>query len=118
VGDVATVRAAPGDLRAVLQHELGHVERHDAAAWLLAAGVNVVLFFLPPLWLMKRQMRLSQEFLADRVAADSSGGAVAYAEMMLRLVELTGERRGRRVGASLAVGAWTGPSDLRLRVNH
>jgi beta-lactamase regulating signal transducer with metallopeptidase domain len=112
-------RAPAGDLLAILRHEIGHVERRDAAAWLLAAIVNLLLFFLPPLWMIKRQMRLSQEYLADHVAADAAGGAVPYAQMMLRLVQLT-QRRSPRLAssASLAVGAWLLPSDLMLRVRH
>jgi len=112
--------APPRDIAAVLKHELGHVERRDAWAWTLAAAVNVAMFFVPTLWLVKREMRLAQEFLADRAAIDGGGGggggdAVGYAEMLVRLV---GKRQAMGGGSDLAMGAWTGRSELLRRVKH
>ena len=116
----AAIAAAPRrDLIPILRHELGHIERRDAAAWLLAATVNVLLFFLPPLWLLKRQMRLAQEYLADYAAADSA--PLAYSEMLLRLVKLTTPASALHPAPALALGAWRAPwasHDLLLRIRH
>jgi beta-lactamase regulating signal transducer with metallopeptidase domain len=74
--------------RAVLAHELAHVQRNDFLAW-LCAQLGLVLHFYHPLvhWLAGR-FRLDQELAADALAAELAGGSRCYlrilAEMALR----------------------------------
>ena len=66
------------ELRAVLAHEIAHIQGGDALACLLAQ-VALALHFYHPLvhWLVAR-LRLEQELAADGVAAELSGGRQSY----------------------------------------
>ena len=74
--------------RAVLAHEIAHIQRNDFLAW-VCAQVGLVLHFYHPLvhWLAGR-LRLEQELAADAAAARFVGGQQPYlttlAEMALR----------------------------------
>ncbi|HKB04400.1 MAG TPA: M56 family metallopeptidase, partial [Gemmataceae bacterium] len=72
-------------LRCVFAHELGHLGRRDPlAGWLL--GLARVVYFVWP-WLggLRREVRLSQEFLADADAAPHAAGPADYAELLIRM---------------------------------
>ena len=75
--------AALGQLRLGLLHELAHAEAADS--WFGLAGnlAQVFCFFLPPVWWIGAQMRLDQEFLADRRAATGFGPLREYASSLL-----------------------------------
>ncbi|MFO1095174.1 MAG: M56 family metallopeptidase [Planctomycetaceae bacterium] len=74
-----------GELRAVLAHELAHVARGHYSAWILAQ-VGLSLHFYHPLlhWLAAR-LRLEQEYEADALAAEVSGGATTYLRTLAHL---------------------------------
>jgi beta-lactamase regulating signal transducer with metallopeptidase domain len=78
----ANVAAA---LRLSLLHELAHAERLDV--WFSLAGslARTFWFFLPPLWWIRAQMRLDQEFLADQHAACAFGAPATYASALVAL---------------------------------
>ncbi|MFN0055765.1 MAG: DUF1559 domain-containing protein [Planctomycetales bacterium] len=67
-----------GERRAVLAHEISHIQRHDFPTW-VAAQLALVLHFYHPLvhWLCGR-LRLEQELAADAAAARLAGGQQAY----------------------------------------
>lgn len=71
-------RWSPRELRAVLAHEIAHVQRRDFASHLLAQ-VSLALHFYHPLvhWLLHR-LRLEQELAADAAAARLAGGPQSY----------------------------------------
>lgn len=75
----------PGELRAVLAHELAHIERHDFATHALAQ-LGVAFHFYHPLvhWLANR-LRLEQELAADALAARAIGGQRIYLNALARL---------------------------------
>lgn len=103
-------------LRLGLLHELVHAERRDT--WFGLAGSLAMAFwyFLPPLWWVRAQMRLDQEFLADRRASAGFGPFGTYAAGLVGLAD-----PGRRPVAngsgsrSRAIGEGGG-SPLFLRV--
>jgi membrane-associated protease RseP (regulator of RpoE activity) len=68
-------------LRWVISHELDHLRRRDACGALLFALGQVVYFYLPWFWWLRRQVRLCQEYLADAAAA-RHGKPVDYAEFL------------------------------------
>jgi len=72
-------------LRLSLLHELAHTERGDAWFGLFSSLAQVFWYFLPPLWWIRSQMRLDQEFLADRRAARNFGPFQSYAAGLLKI---------------------------------
>lgn len=77
--------ASEGALRWVFAHELTHLERRDAwTAFLLSLG-QVIYFYLPWFWWLRRQIRLCQEYLADAAAARQAGSPEDYAQFLLSL---------------------------------
>ncbi len=78
----------PEQRRAVLAHELAHIEHHDFATW-LAAQIPLLLHSYHPLvhW-FARQLRWEQEISADRraikVLGDREGYLAALAELALK----------------------------------
>jgi beta-lactamase regulating signal transducer with metallopeptidase domain len=71
--------------RAVLAHEIAHVERGDYLMW-LAAHLALVLHFYHPMvhWLAAR-IRLEQECAADQSAAAMLGSRRSYLTALARL---------------------------------
>lgn len=72
-------------IRWSLAHELSHVERCDIGTLLLAAVTQLVCFYQPLYWWLRRQMSLCQDYLADARAAQVAGSAEDYAEFLVRL---------------------------------
>ncbi len=104
-------------LRYALAHEWSHVERGDVWAWNLAALAGAVLFYQPLYWWLRRQLRLSQDYLADDRAA-AAGSAEDYAACLLRLARRGGRPAGRAVAAALpAMGIFDRPSTLYRRIH-
>lgn len=105
------VAANSAELRWVFAHELDHVRRGDPAtgAWVGAAGA--LFFFVPWFWLLRRDLSLTQEYLADAAAAAADGRPVDYAAF---LVNLSGGPSKIPFGAN---GVRAGKSDLFRRVN-
>ena len=89
-------------LRLALLHELAHSEGADPWFGLANELASVVWFWLPPLRWIGRQMRLDQEFLADRRAADRLGASSRYAST---LVEIAASASLPRAGSSAPAGA-------------
>jgi beta-lactamase regulating signal transducer with metallopeptidase domain/protocatechuate 3,4-dioxygenase beta subunit len=88
-------------LRYCLAHEWSHVERRDIRAWHLATLAQVLFYYQPLLWWLRRQLRLCQDYLADARAAEQAHMAEDYAEF---LVGLARRRLGNPVPAALGIG--------------
>ena len=84
-------------LRPALLHELAHAKRGDVWFGALAGVVQALWFFLPHPWWLRSQLRIDQEFLADRAAAGPPGETTKYARW---LVGLSRPRLGTRAPAS------------------
>jgi beta-lactamase regulating signal transducer with metallopeptidase domain len=95
-------------LRWVLAHELTHLERRDAWSCLLFGLGQVLYFYLPWFWGLRRQVRLCQEYIAD-AAAGQAGEAEDYAQFLLTLTTLPAVPLG-------ATGVLGNSSDLLRRV--
>jgi len=75
----------PNSLRLILLHELAHADRGDVWFGALAGVCQSFWFFLPHLWWLRAQLRIDQEFLADRMAAGPIGDSTAYARWLVGL---------------------------------
>lgn len=108
--------ATQEDQTAILAHELAHIENGDlrllaASRWLL-----VLLWPQPLFWLLRRQMRLDQETLADAAAAEATDRH-GYATQLVRLAREQ-QSRGKVLTPRLAgaVGLWETRSQLTRRI--
>jgi len=79
--------AARERLRLCLLHELAHVERGDPWAGLAGSLAQALWFPWPQAWWVRAQLRLDQEFLADRRAAADFGTAGTYAASLVDLAD-------------------------------
>jgi hypothetical protein len=71
-------------LRWVFAHELTHLERRDAWSCLLLGLGELVYFFCPWFWWLRRQVRLCQEYVAD-AAVRRESRPEDYAQFLLTL---------------------------------
>jgi hypothetical protein len=73
------------DRRAVLAHELAHIQRSDYSAGLVARLALVLNAYHPLVHWMAGRLQLQQELAADAVAARFAGGREAYLHTLARL---------------------------------
>lgn len=71
--------------RAVLAHELAHVERGDYLLWLAAQMALVLHFYHPAVHWLAAKIRLEQEFAADAAAVALLGSKRVYLAALARL---------------------------------
>ena len=100
---------SPGQVEALLAHELAHIRRRDYAVNLLQTVAETLLFFHPAIWWVSSRIREAREYCCDDVAVEVCGEPAAYAAA---LAELATWRTG---GVVLSVGATDGPLLMRVR---
>ena len=99
-------------LRPILAHEAAHVLRKDARLRLIAALFQVVHFYQPAYWLLRRELDACQEYLADSQAAAFARSAADYAEQLIDLWRAAPADTFRQLGT---VGIVEGRSQLFRR---
>ena len=67
-----------------LAHEWKHIDRNDLAAWSLASILQPLLWLQPFFWTMRRELRISQDQIADQFAAEATDQRVDYAETLVK----------------------------------
>jgi len=73
--------------RAMLRHELAHIERRDHWTNLLPTLLDVIFFFHPLVRYACRQLSLEMEMACDDRVVSIGAGAEAYAESILKVAE-------------------------------
>ncbi|QDU41912.1 Regulatory protein BlaR1 [Symmachiella dynata] len=73
--------------RAVLLHELAHIQRHDWLSQMLAQTACVVYWFHPLVWFANRQVRKESDRAADDVVLTAGMPATTYAEQLLVIAQ-------------------------------
>lgn len=68
----------------VIAHELVHIDQKHSVDVLLFEMVQALCWFNPIVYLMKRDIRLVHEYIADEVATNTSLGKHAYALFLIR----------------------------------
>lgn len=81
-------------LRAVLAHELTHVQRKDWAIAVSATLARSVFWFNPLSWWLERHLSSLAEQASDEACVLSTGDAPRYAETLLQFASVA--KRGRR----------------------
>ncbi|HEX5474588.1 MAG TPA: M56 family metallopeptidase [Vicinamibacterales bacterium] len=102
---------APGQLEAILAHELAHVRRQDYLVNLLQTLVETLLFYHPGVWWLSRRIRTERENCCDDLAVRLCGDPVAYAsaladlETARRAPATPASRRGREMAMAATGGS-------------
>jgi beta-lactamase regulating signal transducer with metallopeptidase domain len=99
----------PGQLEAIIAHELAHIRRHDYLVNLLQSTIETLLFYHPAVWWVSRRIRDERENCCDDLAVEVSGDLVGYARALATLEEL------RPASAQLMLAAAGAPLLQRIR---
>ena len=78
---------APAERRAMIEHELAHVERRDPLANLFQTALHVLFFFHPMVRFASRQLSLERETACDDRVVSLGAAVEAYAESILKSAE-------------------------------
>jgi beta-lactamase regulating signal transducer with metallopeptidase domain len=87
-------------LRPVLAHEAAHLASKDARGRWIAAAFQVVFYYQPLFWWLRRHLQLCQEYLADAQAAEHAKSAIDYADQLVALLK-TAQFRGTAIAIQI-----------------
>ncbi|MCA9107336.1 MAG: hypothetical protein KDA83_18110 [Planctomycetales bacterium] len=77
------------EMRAVLTHELHHIQRRDSLVHMFVTLLGIGYFFHPAVWMMQREIKRLRELACDEGALSVLGeGRACYATGLLRAAEL------------------------------
>lgn len=82
---LARADADPLRLEHSVAHEWGHLELHDLVTWQLASLCQVFLWIQPGYWILRRELRVAQDQLADQFASEQTRDHTTYATTLLEL---------------------------------
>src|SRR5262245_42327728 len=91
---------SPAERRAMLRHELAHVERRDHYVNLFQTILGAVFFFHPIARYACRQLSVEREMACDDHVVGSGAEAEAYAESIIKVAERSIAPIGALAGAS------------------
>ncbi|MBX2872309.1 MAG: M56 family metallopeptidase [Saprospiraceae bacterium] len=79
----ANTKAKDEKYQLILEHEMVHVrQRHSVDVLLMELWV-IVKWFNPIIYLYRRHLRLTHEYIADQFVVEQTGNRLAYAELMV-----------------------------------
>ncbi len=90
----ALAELSEDDLRAIVVHEITHLQRRDDWTNLLQKAVRAVLFFHPAVWWIESRLSIEREMACDDAVLAATGNPRAYAGCLIGLLERGCARRG------------------------
>jgi len=105
---------AAGDqqrLRFCLAHEWSHIVQSDLATWRAVWFCQFLLWHQPLFWVLRRELRICQDVLADQRAVESSSDAIEYCQL---LVDVAKSHQVASLQGALTL--FDHPSQLRRRI--
>ncbi|MBI3008682.1 MAG: M56 family metallopeptidase, partial [Candidatus Omnitrophica bacterium] len=85
-----TEKLSKDELKLMLYHELGHIKKMDMLTNCLQLIVQVIHFYNPLIWYVNRKIRLEREIACDDLVLHTTqGNNKAYADTLVKIVELT-----------------------------
>lgn len=94
-------------LRAVIAHELAHIQRLDAFVNVFQVCIETLLFYHPAVWWLNKRIRAEREHCCDEIAVSVCGDAVDYARALTLMEEW-------RNAPAFAMAANRGPLTERI----
>jgi hypothetical protein len=79
------MQLSPGQLEAVIAHELAHIKRADYLLNLFYSIIEVTFYFHPAVWWISAQMRHEREASCDDLAIHITGDKAGYLKTLLEL---------------------------------
>lgn len=89
-------------LRFCLAHEWSHVSCGDLPRWQLTNLCQFLFWYQPLFWMLRRELRICQDLVADDLAAgalDDQLGRVEYSELLISIAQ---QAMGARVTGAIA----------------
>jgi beta-lactamase regulating signal transducer with metallopeptidase domain/Flp pilus assembly protein TadD len=80
---------APAELRAVVEHELAHIRRHDNLWAALVHAVVSVFWFHPLLWWMERRMLAERETACDEMVLRAGAEPADYVAGLAKVCRMS-----------------------------
>lgn len=77
----------PGQVEAVLAHELAHVRRNDYLVNLFIALAEILLFFNPMAWWIGKKIKAEREYACDELALEMTGDTLALVRSLALMEE-------------------------------
>jgi GWxTD domain-containing protein len=90
----------PGQIEAILLHELAHIRRYDYLVNVLQRAVECLLFYHPAAWWISRVLRAERENCCDDVVVGTSGDAQQYAVALTTLAQIRWSARTPAIAAT------------------
>ena len=88
------------EVQQALQHEWKHIQQKDLISWYGMSLCQILLWYQPFFWLIRRELRVNQDLIADD-AATSNQDRADYAETLLRFAA---QRNSTMTGALTMAG--------------
>jgi bla regulator protein blaR1 len=85
---------SPEDLKAVLLHELAHLQRWDDWTNLAQKVLKALFFFHPAVWWIERRLTLEREMACDDLVLAQTENPRAYASSLISFAERVSGMRG------------------------
>jgi beta-lactamase regulating signal transducer with metallopeptidase domain len=98
---------SPGQLDAVITHELAHIKRLDSFVNLFQIAAETLLFYHPAVWWLSKRIRAERENCCDDVALSVCADPAAYARALASMAEW-------QVAPALAMAANRSPLAARV----
>jgi hypothetical protein len=87
----------PGEIEAVIFHELAHIRRHDFLLNLIQIFIEAIFFFNPAIIWLSSQIRKEREYCCDEIAVARTGNKKVFVQALVSVHELYPHREGRFV---------------------
>lgn len=81
-------RLSPGEVEAILAHELAHIARRDWIFNLLQAFVEALFYYHPAIWWVSAVVRRERENCCDDAALAATGNPLIFAKALVQVQEL------------------------------
>lgn len=81
-------RLSPGEVEAILAHELAHIARRDWIFNLVQAFIEALFYYHPAVWWVSAVIRSERENCCDDAALTATGNPLIFAKALVQVQEL------------------------------